>query len=126
MPFSLSTDGSSDRGADEQLYPIVVRYFDVEVQRVISVLLPIATTKERSTGQNIFILLDNVLKENGIPRTKVVCFRAAADNAAVMMGAVPFQKNYSLRLTTPSKNLRSGTRTSSRFRLYAVLKIMQS
>ena len=60
-PFSMSTDGSSDRGAPEQLYPVIVRYFDVEVNRVLSILLEIATTKELSTGKNIFQLLDNVI-----------------------------------------------------------------
>ena len=84
MPFSISTDGCSDRGAEEQLYPVIVRYFDSEVQQVVSVLLEIATTKERSTGKNIFLLLDNALKENGISWNNVLCF--SADNAAVMMG----------------------------------------
>lgn len=47
-PFSLSTDGSSDRGADEQLNPIVVRYYDDNVKQVISALLEIATIKGSS------------------------------------------------------------------------------
>ncbi|XP_071487576.1 uncharacterized protein [Diadema antillarum] len=84
-PFSVSTDGSSDRGAQEQLYPIIVRYFDNEVNRVLSVLLEIATTQQRSTGQNIFQLLDDVFTKNKIPWKNVICF--AADNAAVMMGS---------------------------------------
>lgn len=41
----MSTDGSSGRGT-EQLYLVIVRYFDVEVNRALSVLLDIATTKE--------------------------------------------------------------------------------
>ena len=82
--FSLSTDGSSDRGATEQLYPIVVRYYDEEVKNVISALVEIATTKENSTGKNIFNLIDDVLKRSGIPWKNLMCF--GADNAAVMMG----------------------------------------
>ena len=81
----MSTDGSSDRGADEQLYPIVVRYYDDGVKKVISTLLEIATTKEASTGKNIFTLLDDVMKRSSIPWKNVICF--GADNAAVMMGA---------------------------------------
>ena len=83
-PFSLSTDGSSDRGAEEQLYPIVVRYFDENVNKVVGVLLEIATTEERSTGVNIFKLLDNALKEKRLPWKNCICF--SADNASVMMG----------------------------------------
>ncbi|XP_038058988.1 zinc finger MYM-type protein 6-like [Patiria miniata] len=82
--FSLSTEGSSDRGAEEQLYPIVVRYFDENVNRVVGVLLEIATTEKRSTGANIFELLDNALKEKRIPWENCICF--SADNASVMMG----------------------------------------
>ncbi|KAJ8037837.1 Ketimine reductase mu-crystallin [Holothuria leucospilota] len=82
--FSLSTDGSSDRGAEEQLYPIVVRYFDKDVNQVLSVLLEIVVTKESSTGENIFHLLDKAMEDNGVPWKNVICF--SADNAAVMMG----------------------------------------
>ncbi|XP_072030090.1 zinc finger MYM-type protein 6-like [Amphiura filiformis] len=83
-PFSLSTDGSSDSGADKQLYPIVVRYYDTDLSQVLSVLLEIAVTKDASTGNNIFLLLDKVLTDNKIPWKNVICF--GADNAAVMMG----------------------------------------
>ncbi|XP_071508171.1 uncharacterized protein [Diadema antillarum] len=83
-PFSISTDGSSDRGAEQQLYPIIVRYFDCDTRHVVSVLLEIATTTEQSTRRNIFQLLDHVLKENNIPWSNVICF--SADNAAVIMG----------------------------------------
>eukprot|EP00057_Strongylocentrotus_purpuratus_P020198 XP_011674672.1 PREDICTED: uncharacterized protein LOC105443327 [Strongylocentrotus purpuratus] len=83
-PFSISTDGSSDRGCEEQLYPIIVRYYDADIGRVVSCLLEIATTKERSTGKNIFLLMDGVLKENNIPWKNVIAY--SADNAAVMMG----------------------------------------
>ncbi len=85
-PFSMSTDGSSDRGADNQLYPVVVRFYDPDAYRVVSCLLQIATTKERSTGKNIFLLLDSVLKENDIPWQNVISF--SADNAVVMLGAI--------------------------------------
>ena len=58
--FSISTDGSCDRAAKEQLYPIIVRYFDEDCSKVVSALLEIATTNERSTGKGIFNLLDKV------------------------------------------------------------------
>lgn len=83
-PFSLSTDGSSDRNAEEQLYPLVVRYFDEDFSQVVSVLLEIGTTEDRSTGANIFKILDTALEEKKIPWKNVICF--SADNAAVMMG----------------------------------------
>ncbi|XP_030837051.1 putative GPI-anchored protein pfl2 [Strongylocentrotus purpuratus] len=83
-PFSISTDGSSDRGAQEQLYPIIVRYYDDE--HVVSSLLEISSTKERSTGKNIFLLLDKALKEYSIPWSNVIGY--SADNASVMMGQV--------------------------------------
>lgn len=53
-PFSISTDGSSDRGAREQLYPIIVRYYD---EHVVSSLLEISSTKERSTGKKHFSVI---------------------------------------------------------------------
>ena len=80
----MSTDESSDRGAEEQLYPIVVRYFDENVKKVVGVLLEIATIEERSTGINIFKLLDTSLKEKEIPWKNCICF--SADNASVIMG----------------------------------------
>ena len=58
-------------------------YLD-DAQHVVSVLLEIATTKESSTGKNIFKLLDQALAENNILWKTVTCF--SADNAAVMMG----------------------------------------
>ncbi|XP_072173986.1 LOW QUALITY PROTEIN: uncharacterized protein [Diadema setosum] len=82
--FSISTDGSCDRAAKEQLYPVVVRYFDEDCSKVISALLQIATTDERSTGKGIFNLLDKIFVENGLFWQNVICF--SADNAAVMMG----------------------------------------
>ena len=48
-------------------------------------MLEIATTKQRSSGENIFLMIDRVLKEINVPWEKVVCF--SADNAAVMMGS---------------------------------------
>lgn len=83
--FSISTDGSCDRAAKHQLYPVVVRYFDEDFNKVISALLKIATTDERSTGKGIiFNLLDKIFVDNQLSWQNVVCF--SADNAAVMMG----------------------------------------
>jgi hypothetical protein len=84
QPFTIATDGSSDKGAEQQLYPIVVRYFDPDVLKIITVLLKIAVTKEGSTGHNIFGLLDESLSQYGIPWTNAICF--ASDSAGVMVG----------------------------------------
>jgi hypothetical protein len=37
--FSIATDGSGDRHAKHQTYPVVSRYYDCDVGRVVSVLL---------------------------------------------------------------------------------------
>ena len=66
------------------MYPIIVRYYDEDVKLVVSILLEIGTTKLRSTGKNIFQLLDDVLQQHSIPWKNVVCF--SSDNAAVMIG----------------------------------------
>ncbi|PIK45330.1 hypothetical protein BSL78_17795 [Apostichopus japonicus] len=83
-PFSLSTDGSSDYGNEEQLYPVVVRYFDESLKKIVRVLFEIRTTKDRSTGFNIFKLVDAALTAKKIPWKNCICF--SCDNASVMVG----------------------------------------
>lgn len=81
-PFSLATDGSTDMD-DVKMYPIAVKIFDASVGKVVLMLLKLCESRE-STGKAIFDLVDNVLKEKGIPWSNCVSF--AADNAAVMQG----------------------------------------
>lgn len=83
-PFSFSTDGSSDYGNEEQLYPVVVRYFDESLKTIVGVLFEIRTTKDRSTGSNIFKLLDAAFTAKKIPWKNCICF--SCDNASVMVG----------------------------------------
>lgn len=82
-PFSLATDGSNDNGSD-QLYPVVVRYYNSELKKVITELLCIASCDGASTGENIFNLLDKVFQKWGIPWENCLAF--GCDNASVMTG----------------------------------------
>jgi hypothetical protein len=82
-PFSVATDGSSDRG-EQQLYPVVVRYFDASLGRIVTGLLSVPKIKTTSTGLNIFNLLDNEISNFGLDWNNVVAF--CSDNASVMMG----------------------------------------
>ncbi|KAJ8025846.1 hypothetical protein HOLleu_33517 [Holothuria leucospilota] len=63
-PFSLATDGSNDGGA-EQLYPVLLNYYDDGKGKVVQSLLSLpALTDGNSTGENIFKLLNQeLLKE---------------------------------------------------------------
>ena len=63
---------------------MVVRYFDESLKKIVGVLFEIRTTKERSTGSNIFQLLDAALKAHKIPWKNCICF--SCDNASVMTG----------------------------------------
>lgn len=82
-PYSLATDGSTDYG-DSKLYPIVVKYYDKSVGRILTVLLCMPECTEASTGENIFKLIDSVLIKRNIPFEN--CMSFAADNANVMQG----------------------------------------
>lgn len=50
-PFSLSTDGSND-GGSEQLYPVLLTYFDENKGKVVNGLLSLPATDISSTGEN--------------------------------------------------------------------------
>ncbi|XP_071504712.1 LOW QUALITY PROTEIN: zinc finger MYM-type protein 6-like [Diadema antillarum] len=82
-PFSIATDGSTDSEA-VKLYPVLIHSFDEEMGRVVSELLELKECNERSTGENIFKLLDNALSSRGISWDKCVSF--GTDNASVMTG----------------------------------------
>ena len=56
--FSISTDGSSDRGCEHQLYPMVIRYYDKNAGKILTGLLSLPSCEGASTGENIFQLMD--------------------------------------------------------------------
>lgn len=80
MSFS---DGSTDMD-DAKLYPVVVRYLDKSLSRIVCSLLTMVEWKEASTGDNIFKLLDHELTKRNIPWSNCVSF--SSDNASVMSG----------------------------------------
>ena len=82
-PYSIATDGSTDYG-DIKLYPIVVKYYDQSVGRIVTVLLCMPECSETSTGEHIFELMDNELTKRDIPWDN--CLSFGADNASVMQG----------------------------------------
>ena len=80
-PYSISTDGSSDRGSENQLYPIVIRYYNSSLGRVVTSLHSLPAIEGASTGENIFQLMNVAVKENWKN-----CIAYCSDNAATMMG----------------------------------------
>jgi hypothetical protein len=50
-PYSLATDGSQDY-SDHKLYPLVIKYFDENVGKLLSTLLATAENRQRSTGMS--------------------------------------------------------------------------
>ncbi|GFN92215.1 connexin 27.5 [Plakobranchus ocellatus] len=79
--FSLSTDGSNDRGA-EQLYPLVLCYRNGE--QVVTNTLTITTPVGASTGANIFEASNKELCIRGLDWCQ--CLSFGCDNASVMVG----------------------------------------
>lgn len=82
-PYSLATDGSTDMESIK-LYPVLVKSYDPAVGQVVCELLSMKQSTERSTGENIFNLLDKELTSWSIPWSNCVSF--GTDNAAVMLG----------------------------------------
>ena len=82
--FSISTDGSADRGGKKQLCPVVIRHFSEETQKVQTEVLGVPAIEKDSTGENIFELMNNEIKHLGLDWNKCICF--CSDNASVMMG----------------------------------------
>lgn len=83
QPFSIATDGSND-GGEDQIYPIVVRYYNADCGKIMTELLNIPACKSSSTGENIFKLLDNELKRHDVSWQNCIAF--GCDNASVMTG----------------------------------------
>lgn len=81
--FSLATDGSNDRGYENQIYPIVLRYYDKPAGRVLTRLISLKACEGNSTGENIFNLLDAEVRKTSEWRK---CVAFCSDNANVMMG----------------------------------------
>ena len=81
-PFSLSTDGSNDSNSKQ--YPIVVRTLDPETLLVSSEVVELPILEDRSTGKNIFALLDSLLKAHSIPWSNCISF--GCDNTSVNTG----------------------------------------
>ena len=79
--FSISTDGSNDKGS-EQLYPILVRYHDK--QKVVTDVLTIASPEGNSTRLGIFQSINKALTSAGLSWDN--CISVGCDNASVMMG----------------------------------------
>ncbi|XP_074649019.1 zinc finger BED domain-containing protein 5-like [Tubulanus polymorphus] len=83
QPFTHSTDGSNDDNHGKQ-YPIVVRLFNGITKNVDSELLSVPTIDGRSTGENIFKLLDSELRRNNIKWEN--CLALGLDNTNVNVG----------------------------------------
>jgi hypothetical protein len=77
------SDGSTDMD-DAKLYPLVVRYLDPSLEKIVCSLLTMVEWKKASTGENIFELLDAELAKRSIPWSNCVSF--TSDNASVMSG----------------------------------------
>ncbi|KAJ8017756.1 Zinc finger MYM-type protein 6 [Holothuria leucospilota] len=82
-PYSLATDGSTDMESIK-LYPVLVKSFDPVLGQMVCELLSMKQSTERSTGENIFNLLNNELTSWSIPWSNCVSF--GTDNASVMLG----------------------------------------
>ena len=78
--FSIATDGSTDRGATEQLYPVLVRYYDQNLGKIVTSLLSLPSCEGASTGENIFQLLNKEIDDWEL------CVGFCSDNASVMTG----------------------------------------
>ena len=68
----------------QQFCPIVVRYFSDQEKKVVAVLLSLKECTVASTGQNIYLEMDEELKRPGLSWDQILAFRT--DNANVMVG----------------------------------------
>lgn len=80
-PFVIGTDGSQEGG--DKLFPIVVRVLGRD-NTIRTELLSTPSCEESATGEHIFRLLDDELKELVIDWDK--CLALVSDNAYVMTG----------------------------------------
>ena len=91
-PFSISTDGSESKS--KQLYPILIRYPDMGLEKIVTKLIRLSECKEACTGENIFNLLDNcVCKYTDWEQ----CVALSVDNASTMTGLMKGLAGHVLR-----------------------------
>ena len=83
--FTIMTDGSSDHGVQTQLYPIMLRPYSETSGKIVTQLLVMPQCLSWCTGENVFSLLNDTLKAQGISWNYCVAYRS--DNAAVLMGS---------------------------------------
>lgn len=80
--FSVATDGSNS--GDDQLYPIVLTYYNESLCKVSAELLCLPKLCGPSTGANIAQLILTELEKFNIPIEN--CLSLSCDNAPVMVG----------------------------------------
>ena len=80
-PFSLSTDGSTDKS---KMYPIVVRHFDEEAKEIAVSFLSIPNCNTDATGEGIFQVLHKEMQKRALSWSDCIAF--GSDNASVMTG----------------------------------------
>ena len=80
-PFSLSTDGSTDKS---KMYPIVVRHFDEEAKEIAVSLLSVPNCNTDATGEGIFQVLHKEMQMRALSWSDCIAF--GSDNASVMTG----------------------------------------
>lgn len=92
-PFTISTDGSNDRGSHVKYYPIGVRYYDHEIGKVIYTCISLSsnvvienekTEYVPSTGLGIFKLLDLSISKLNLSWDQCIGF--SCDNTNSMVG----------------------------------------
>lgn len=77
--FNVATDGSSERNATEQLYPILV-HFNKSAGRIVTSLLSLPACEGQIKGADIFKLLNSKIEDWEL------CLGFCSDNANVMTG----------------------------------------
>ena len=91
-PFSISTDGSESR--HKQLYPILVRYPDADLERIVTRLIQLCDCKEACTGENVFKMLDLCVCNHSDWEQ---CVALSADNESTMTGLIKGLAGHVLR-----------------------------
>lgn len=81
--FSIATDGSNDI-TENQMYPLVVTYFDGVSKKIRCNLLSLPVLTVDSTGENIAELINEEFSSHNIPWEN--CLSLSCDNANVMLG----------------------------------------
>ena len=81
-PYACATDGSND--VNTQLYPLVIRYFNKDIDKIMTALLSMPSCNESCTGEHIFNLMNREFVKYDISWTN--CLSFGCDNASVMTG----------------------------------------